>query len=179
MVHEEPISCYSLCLRKTFPLLVADDILVFDRFYQVRKSLIIMDCNMKENVSLVYLLKTCLKCPYVKKIPYSSKSPAPWCLTTIRMLPVLSFCLHIHSFMLFVSNVAFCFPAVKDPASIRNAISGFRFDLGQVATSLSLPSLQTGVPLRPRAYVRSYRFGRTGVFLPLLHCTSLTHIKQH
>lgn len=41
--------------------------------------------------------------------------------------------------MLFVSNVAFCFPAVKDPASIRNAISGFRFDLGQVATSLSLP----------------------------------------
>ena len=81
--------------------------------------------------------------------------------------------------MLFVSNVVFWFPAVKDPASIRNAISGFRFDLGQVATSLSLPSLQTGVPVRPRAYVRSYRFGPVGVFLPLLHCISLTHIKQH
>lgn len=81
--------------------------------------------------------------------------------------------------MLVVSNVAFCFPAVKDPASIRNAIAGFRFDLEQVATSLSLPPLQTGVPVRPHAYVRSHTFGPIGVFLPLLHCASLTHIKQH
>lgn len=81
--------------------------------------------------------------------------------------------------MLFVSIVVFCFPAVKDPVSVRNAISAFRFDLRQAATSLSLPSLQTEVPVRPCAYVRLYRFGPTRVFLPLLHRTSLTHIKQN
>lgn len=81
--------------------------------------------------------------------------------------------------MLFVSNGVFCFPAVKDPASLSNAISGSRFDLGRVAPSFSLSSLQTGVPVRPGAYVRSYRFGPSRVFLPLLHRASLTHIKQH
>lgn len=46
VVHEEPICCHHLCLRKVFSSLVADDTLIFDRFCQVCKTLIIMDCNM-------------------------------------------------------------------------------------------------------------------------------------
>lgn len=57
VVHEEPICCHHLCLRKAFSSLVADDILIFDRFYQVCKTLIITDCNMEVKLSLVYMLK--------------------------------------------------------------------------------------------------------------------------
>lgn len=52
VVHEEPICCHHLCLRKAFPSLVADDILIFDRFCQVCKTLIIMHFNTKVNLSL-------------------------------------------------------------------------------------------------------------------------------
>lgn len=60
-------------------------------------------------------------------------------------------CLHICSFMLFLIWLSVFL-------LLRNAFSGFPLDWGQVATSSSLPSLQTGLPVRPHAYVRSYRF---------------------
>lgn len=55
--HEEPTCCHHLCLRKALSLLVADGILICDRFCQVCKTLIIMHCNMEIKLSLVCKLK--------------------------------------------------------------------------------------------------------------------------
>lgn len=109
----------------------------------------------------------------LKKIPQCSKSPAPWCLMTLRMLPVCSV------FAFPFALLCLLFPMWRSVfLLLRNAFSGFPLDWGQVATSSSLPSLQTGLPVRPHAYVRSYRFCPNAVLLPFLRCTSLTHIKQ-
>lgn len=59
VVHEEPICCHHLCLRKNFSSLGADDILIFDRFCQLRKTLIIMHYQ-EVKLSLVYMLKVML-----------------------------------------------------------------------------------------------------------------------
>lgn len=85
-----------------------------------------------------------------KQQNFCSKSPSPWCLTSLRMLPVLSFSVFPFALSCCLFLTEFCFRAVKDPASTSDAISGRCFDFGQAAASSGLPPLQTGMPVGPR-----------------------------